>query len=49
MAVNSAALGPDAAAAEMAALGRRLGMPVVDPVRTGVGPLADALEALPRP
>jgi uncharacterized NAD-dependent epimerase/dehydratase family protein len=49
MAVNSAALGPDAAAAEMADLGRRLGMPVVDPVRTGVGPLADALEALPRP
>ena len=41
--VNTEALGADEALAFLRETERRLGLPAVDPVRTGVGPLADAL------
>ena len=42
-AINTAALEPAAAEALLAETADRLGMPVVDPVRSGVGALVDAL------
>ncbi|TVQ55748.1 MAG: DUF1611 domain-containing protein [Rhodobacteraceae bacterium] len=42
--VNTAALDADAAAACLADIEARLGLPAVDPVRTGVGRIVDVLE-----
>jgi len=44
--VNSSPLDEDQARAQMAALEDHHGVPVVDPVRTGVGKLVDALEKI---
>lgn len=41
--LNTGALAPDAAAAALDEVGRRLGLPAVDPLRTGVAPLVDRL------
>lgn len=45
IAVNTAAMAPDAARDYLMATGDRLGLPCVDPVRDGVGPLVDVIEA----
>ncbi len=42
-AVNTAALGPEAAKESLARLAAETGLPACDPVRTGVGPIVDAL------
>jgi len=44
LSVNSSRLDPEAAAAEMARIEERLGVPVVDPVRDGSARLADRLD-----
>lgn len=44
IAVNTAALAPDAARDYLKSTGDRLGLPCVDPVRDGVGPLVDKIE-----
>ncbi len=46
VAVNTSALAPDAAAACLGQIETEFGLPAVDPVTTGVGPLVDALLAL---
>ena len=43
VAVNTAALSPEDATACMSEIETRLGLPTCDPVRTGVGPIVDAL------
>ncbi|CAM3993331.1 DUF1611 domain-containing protein [Corallococcus sp. ZKHCc1 1396] len=43
IAINTEHLGEDAALALLEATGRAHGLPCVDPLRTGAGPLADAL------
>ena len=43
IALNTRDLDEDAALAEIATTGEREGLPTVDPVRTGVGPIVDAL------
>lgn len=44
IAVNTSAQDPAAARAELAATAERCGLPAVDPLRTGVGAIVDALE-----
>jgi uncharacterized NAD-dependent epimerase/dehydratase family protein len=46
LACNTSAMDEAAARAELARLADRFGMPAVDPVRTGVGPVVDILQAL---
>lgn len=46
IALNTSKLSAAAAATELAATAERLGLPCVDPIRTGVGPIVDALELL---
>ncbi|MGQ7792648.1 N-acetyltransferase DgcN [Faunimonas sp. B44] len=43
IAVNTAALSPHAAEAVLAATQARFGLPSVDPIRTGVGPIVDRI------
>jgi uncharacterized NAD-dependent epimerase/dehydratase family protein len=44
VAINTAALEPDVARDLLDRTGRRLGLPCVDPVRNGIGPLVDQIE-----
>jgi uncharacterized NAD-dependent epimerase/dehydratase family protein len=46
IAVNTAALGEDAATQYLQATADEYGLPAVDPIRTGVGPLIDRLQGL---
>jgi len=46
IALNTAGIGEAEAVEQMAEIADRLHLPVVDPVRAGVGPIADRLEAL---
>jgi D-glutamate N-acetyltransferase len=50
LAINTAALDEDAAHRCLAEAAAEYGMPAVDPIRTGVGPLVDQIEAMfPKP
>jgi uncharacterized NAD-dependent epimerase/dehydratase family protein len=46
IAINTAALGDDAANAVLKKTADEYGLPAVDPIRTGVGPLVDRVEEL---
>jgi uncharacterized NAD-dependent epimerase/dehydratase family protein len=46
IACNTSAIDADAAKAELARLAERFGMPAVDPVRSGVAPIVDILQAM---
>jgi uncharacterized NAD-dependent epimerase/dehydratase family protein len=43
IAVNTASLADDAARATLAAAAAEYGLPAVDPIRTGVGPIVDRI------